>query len=352
MVAEEQGVAARIIASTDDLEQIAADDRADVPALQGWRRQLFGEQALALKRGELALSMSRARRRRGRARPRVARSPPSSYFSTTTSCRAARRAPRTGAAGCRGARRADRQAPPAGQARRVRRAPNLGPRQDALHRAGDEIGDAERGGERPRAFAIAERRELAEPGAELLVRQAGVAVVDGERQVGAAGMVDADEGGVGDDVQALLAAIVGMRAPADIGEQAGRRAKPLLLVGLLEAERRPSPRPSTGSAPRHAPASASGACSARTPPKAAGRPSAPWRRALRKAGLRAARAPRSRRSSACRLAAPRPARPRRTAAAPGAAWTRPRCPEPDRADRGSAPSGNRRARPGPSGIRA
>jgi ribonuclease D len=59
MVAEEQGVAARIIASTDDLEKIAADDKADVPALHGWRRKLFGEQALALKRGELALSMSR-----------------------------------------------------------------------------------------------------------------------------------------------------------------------------------------------------------------------------------------------------------------------------------------------------
>jgi ribonuclease D len=58
MVAEEQGVAARIIANTDDLEQIAADDRADVPALRGWRRQLFGEQALALKHGDLALSMS------------------------------------------------------------------------------------------------------------------------------------------------------------------------------------------------------------------------------------------------------------------------------------------------------
>jgi ribonuclease D len=59
MVAEQQGVAARIIASTDDLEKIAADDRADVPALHGWRRKLFGEQALELKRGELALSMSR-----------------------------------------------------------------------------------------------------------------------------------------------------------------------------------------------------------------------------------------------------------------------------------------------------
>ena len=48
MVAEEHGVAARIIASSDDLERIAADDRADVPALKGWRRQLFGEQALLI----------------------------------------------------------------------------------------------------------------------------------------------------------------------------------------------------------------------------------------------------------------------------------------------------------------
>jgi len=59
MVAEEHGVAARIIAGSEDLEKIAADDNADVAALKGWRRGLFGEQALALKRGELALSMSR-----------------------------------------------------------------------------------------------------------------------------------------------------------------------------------------------------------------------------------------------------------------------------------------------------
>jgi ribonuclease D len=58
-VAEEHGVAARIIASSDDLERIAAEDSADVPALKGWRHSLFGEQALALKRGDLALSMSR-----------------------------------------------------------------------------------------------------------------------------------------------------------------------------------------------------------------------------------------------------------------------------------------------------
>jgi ribonuclease D len=59
LVAEDYGVAPRIIANSEDLEHIAADDDADVPALKGWRRQLFGDKALALKRGELALSLSR-----------------------------------------------------------------------------------------------------------------------------------------------------------------------------------------------------------------------------------------------------------------------------------------------------
>ena len=61
MVSEQQGVAAKIIATVDDLEAIAADDEADVPALDGWRRELFGEQALALKHGRLALAVENGR---------------------------------------------------------------------------------------------------------------------------------------------------------------------------------------------------------------------------------------------------------------------------------------------------
>ena len=57
MSAERHGVAAKVVATTDDLEKIASDDNADVPALKGWRRELFGEQALKLKRGELALAV-------------------------------------------------------------------------------------------------------------------------------------------------------------------------------------------------------------------------------------------------------------------------------------------------------
>ncbi|HYC25556.1 MAG TPA: HRDC domain-containing protein, partial [Roseiarcus sp.] len=56
-VSDQSGVAAKLIATVDDLEMIAADDRADVAALRGWRRQLFGAKALELKRGRLALTV-------------------------------------------------------------------------------------------------------------------------------------------------------------------------------------------------------------------------------------------------------------------------------------------------------
>jgi len=61
MVSERHHVAAKVIATVDDLERIAADDGAAVPALNGWRRELFGEQALALKHGELALAIERGK---------------------------------------------------------------------------------------------------------------------------------------------------------------------------------------------------------------------------------------------------------------------------------------------------
>ncbi len=49
-------VADRLVASSSDLEMIAMEDEPDVPAMRGWRRDLFGEAALQLKRGEVALS--------------------------------------------------------------------------------------------------------------------------------------------------------------------------------------------------------------------------------------------------------------------------------------------------------
>jgi ribonuclease D len=61
MTSERHGVAAKVIATVDELDRIAADDEADVPALRGWRRELFGDKALALKHGRLALAIERGR---------------------------------------------------------------------------------------------------------------------------------------------------------------------------------------------------------------------------------------------------------------------------------------------------
>ncbi|MGE7470143.1 ribonuclease D [Bosea sp. NPDC003192] len=59
--ADAERVAPKIIASSDDLEEIASNDEADVPALHGWRREIFGEKALALKNGSLSLKIVRGR---------------------------------------------------------------------------------------------------------------------------------------------------------------------------------------------------------------------------------------------------------------------------------------------------
>ena len=57
MKSEAEDVAPRLIASSDDLDAIAADDDAAVPALSGWRYDVFGSYAIRLKRGELALAV-------------------------------------------------------------------------------------------------------------------------------------------------------------------------------------------------------------------------------------------------------------------------------------------------------
>lgn len=58
MKCDSDGVAQKLVANASDLEQVAADDNADVPALRGWRRELFGDDALALKHGEIALAIN------------------------------------------------------------------------------------------------------------------------------------------------------------------------------------------------------------------------------------------------------------------------------------------------------
>jgi hypothetical protein len=58
-VSEQNGVASRIIATSDEVDALVLDDEADVPALKGWRRKIFGDKALAIKHGRLGLAATK-----------------------------------------------------------------------------------------------------------------------------------------------------------------------------------------------------------------------------------------------------------------------------------------------------
>ena len=56
LVAEKEGVAAKVLATSDDIDRIASEgENADVQALHGWRREVFGNAAIRLVRGEIGI---------------------------------------------------------------------------------------------------------------------------------------------------------------------------------------------------------------------------------------------------------------------------------------------------------
>ena len=54
---EEHHVAPKLLASGDDLDRLATEDAPDVPALRGWRGEVFGADAQALKAGRISLGV-------------------------------------------------------------------------------------------------------------------------------------------------------------------------------------------------------------------------------------------------------------------------------------------------------
>jgi ribonuclease D len=54
---EQHHVAARLVASSDDIDRLALEDEPDIPSMHGWRREVFGNDALSLKRGRIALGV-------------------------------------------------------------------------------------------------------------------------------------------------------------------------------------------------------------------------------------------------------------------------------------------------------
>ncbi len=61
VVCEQQGIAPKLVASSSDIEAVAENDSADVQMMHGWRRELFGDLALAIKRGEAVIGFERGR---------------------------------------------------------------------------------------------------------------------------------------------------------------------------------------------------------------------------------------------------------------------------------------------------
>ncbi|WP_373502410.1 ribonuclease D [Aestuariivirga sp.] len=61
VVCEKEGIAPKLVASSSDIEAVAESDDADVHLMKGWRRELFGDLALAIKRGEAVIGFERGR---------------------------------------------------------------------------------------------------------------------------------------------------------------------------------------------------------------------------------------------------------------------------------------------------
>jgi len=57
LVCKSENVAPKLLANVEDLEKIAENDDADVKALNGWRYDIFGKNAIALKNGEVAFAI-------------------------------------------------------------------------------------------------------------------------------------------------------------------------------------------------------------------------------------------------------------------------------------------------------
>ena len=59
MKSAKYAVPTRLIASNQDLEDLILDNNNDIPALKGWRWDVFGKDAIKLKNGEVAIYRSK-----------------------------------------------------------------------------------------------------------------------------------------------------------------------------------------------------------------------------------------------------------------------------------------------------
>ena len=236
---EENEVAQKLVADAEDLEAIAADDAAPVRALTGWRHEMFGSDALALKHGRLALTAAGKRiklvRSRRRREPRPRHVAP--YYARLTSVRPAEAAAeRVEPALHRFAEQQrcslDRQVEDElslGEAQR-------GPRQQAGHAAAQRIGEPQRQAD----ARAASRRLLVEQGAAAPTiskpSRAAIARMQRQREEDALVMIERRRPACRARAQRLLGAVIGMLGPGDIAEQRRRATQAPALARLRSAK--------------------------------------------------------------------------------------------------------------------
>ena len=61
IVSENKGLAPKLIASAAEIEALAMDDAADIPAMKGWQFDVFGKVALDLKHGRAVIGMDKGK---------------------------------------------------------------------------------------------------------------------------------------------------------------------------------------------------------------------------------------------------------------------------------------------------
>ena len=56
-ISEEYGVAQKLIANKNDLQELVLNDQADIKTLKGWRYKIFGKKAIDFKNGKISIKM-------------------------------------------------------------------------------------------------------------------------------------------------------------------------------------------------------------------------------------------------------------------------------------------------------
>ena len=56
-ISEEYGVAQKLIANKNDLQELVLNDKADIKTLKGWRYKVFGKKAIDFKNGKISIKM-------------------------------------------------------------------------------------------------------------------------------------------------------------------------------------------------------------------------------------------------------------------------------------------------------